>query len=121
MGEKGLRPRWSWTEGGQRAGQAGEELGFGMTGREGQTHAAGGLDHAGGDLDQAQPQGRELGFRQMRCGLGWRRARSASTNRRRCAGPAAPGWPWRTRHDVRSEASWVLCSLIKFSAWPRAQ
>jgi hypothetical protein len=31
---------------------------------------------------------------------------------------------WLARADrqlVRSEASWPLCSLIRFSAWPRAQ
>ena len=27
----------------------------------------------------------------------------------------------RRAATVRSEASWVLCSLIRFSAWPRAQ
>jgi hypothetical protein len=25
------------------------------------------------------------------------------------------------RQLVRSEASWALCNLIRFSAWPRAQ
>ena len=24
-------------------------------------------------------------------------------------------------HEVRSEASWALCNLIKFSIWPRLQ
>ena len=58
-------PRLSGAERGERAGQTGEEFGLGMTGREGQVHAASGFDDACGDLDQPQPQRCELGLRQV--------------------------------------------------------
>ena len=54
-------PHPSGAERGERARQAGEEFGLGMTGREGQTDAAGGFYDTGGDLEEPQPQGRELG------------------------------------------------------------
>ena len=49
----------------ERSGQTAEQIGFGTSGGEGEAHAAGSLDDAGGDLDQAQAQCRELGPRQV--------------------------------------------------------
>jgi len=49
----------------ERSGETPEQLGFGTSGGEGETHPAGCLDDAGGDLDQAQAQCRELGPRQV--------------------------------------------------------
>ena len=68
-GRGGRTPRLSWAEWSKGAGQACEEFGLGMTGCEGQTDAAGGFDHASGDLDQPQAQRRELGLGQI-AGLG---------------------------------------------------
>ena len=45
----------------QRAGQAADEVGFGTCGGEGETDARCGLDDAGSDFQEAQPQRRELG------------------------------------------------------------
>ena len=39
-------PHWSWAKWYKGAGHSGEEIGLGMTGREGQTHAAGGFNDA---------------------------------------------------------------------------
>ncbi len=49
----------------ERSGQTAEQVGFGTSGGEGETHPAGCLDEAGGDLDQAQTQSGELGPRQV--------------------------------------------------------
>ena len=49
----------------ERSGEPPEQVGFGTSGGEGETHPAGCLDDAGGDLDQAQTQCRELGPRQV--------------------------------------------------------
>jgi hypothetical protein len=89
-------------------------------GTEGETDAACGLDNAGGDFQQAKPQRRELRGGQF---PGFGNGITYSEHQ-------PIGAVWRTRRTwlasaerqlVRSEASWVLCSLIRFSAWPRAQ
>ena len=49
----------------ERSGEPPEQVGFGTSGGEGETHPAGCLDDAGGDLDQAQTQSGELGPRQV--------------------------------------------------------
>ena len=41
--------------------EAWDEVGLGTGGREGDAHAMPGLDDPGGDLEQPQAQGRELG------------------------------------------------------------
>ena len=61
LGERGHAPRRSRTERKQRAGQAAEEIGFRTCRGEGETHAARGLDDAGGDFQETKPQRRELG------------------------------------------------------------
>ena len=40
----------------ERSGQTAEQVGFGTSGGESETHPAGCLDDTGGDLDQAQTQ-----------------------------------------------------------------
>ena len=54
-------PRRSGSERGEGSGQAAEEVGLRAAGGESETDAACGFDDAGGDLDQPQSQGRELG------------------------------------------------------------
>lgn len=49
----------------QRRRQGAEEIGLGVSGGEGEAHAARGLDHASGDFQQPQAQRGELGFRQI--------------------------------------------------------
>src|ERR1700677_1611372 len=60
-GRRGFLPRRSGSERGEGSGQAAEEVGLRAAGGESETDAARGFDDAGGDLDQPQAQGRELG------------------------------------------------------------
>ncbi len=69
----GLTPRRSLAGWHERSSDGIEEIGFGTGCGEGETHAAGGLNDAGGETWLARAE----------------------------------------RQDVRSEASWVLCSLIR--------
>ena len=102
------------------AGQAGEERGLGMAGGEGQTDGSGGLDDARGDLDEAQAQRGELGLCEV---AGFRDGVAYGQHQ-----PIGAGVQDETnllamaeRHEVRSDASCALCSLMRFSIWPRAQ
>ena len=99
----------------ERAGQTAEQIGFGTSGGEGEAHAAGGLDDAGGDLDQPQSQCRELGPRQGAC-----RGDSVADGEHQPIGGGVQDEAHLVgvgeRHDVRSKASCDLCSLIRFSA-----
>jgi hypothetical protein len=54
-------PRRSRAGGLETAREAGEQRRLGMRGGKGEAHPACGFDDAGGDLDQAYPQGGELG------------------------------------------------------------
>ena len=79
-----------------------------------------GFDHARGDLDQPHAEGSELGAPQ-RCGL---RQRLAQAPHQPVGGGVEEEPIWLAlaeRHEVRSLFNWVLWSLIRFSAWPRAQ
>ena len=58
-------PRRSRSARHERGGQAGEELGLGTGGGEGQADAARHFDHASGDLEQLEAQCRELGLGQV--------------------------------------------------------
>lgn len=58
----GLTPRGSWHAGPDRACQVAEEDGVGAGAGEGDAHPAGGLCDAGGDLEQPEPDGVELGL-----------------------------------------------------------
>ena len=104
----------------QRAHQTAEQFGLRASGREGDADPAGGLDDAGGDFEKPEPYRLELRGRQIA------RLRDGVADRE--DEPIAAVWKTRRtwlasaeRQLVRSEASWVLCSLIRFSACPRAQ
>ena len=58
----GLTPRGSWHAGPDRACQVAEEDGVRAGGGEGDTHPAGGFGDAGGDLQEPEPDGGELGL-----------------------------------------------------------
>ena len=58
---RGRLPRASWPGELQAARDAPEQLGFGAGRGEGDADPRSGLDDAPGDLEQAQPQRRELG------------------------------------------------------------
>ena len=58
-------PCWSGAERGERAGQSPEQIGFRATSSEGEAHATCRLDDSGRDLDQPEPQCRELRLRQI--------------------------------------------------------
>lgn len=62
---KGRMPRRLRAERGEGAGQAGEQIGLGMTGGEGQSHAASRFDDARRDFQEPQPQRRKLRLRQI--------------------------------------------------------
>src|SRR5829696_1515695 len=94
---RGLKPRGSGRGRPDRPRQVAEEDGVGAGAGEGDADPAGGLGDAGGDLQEPEPDRREFG-------------------------PGESIWlAVAARQLVRSEASWALCSLIRFSAWPRAQ
>ena len=62
-------PRGLWSGGLQHDGDPAEEIGFGACGCEGQTDARGGLDDAGAELEESEPQGGEFGVAEvMGCG-----------------------------------------------------
>ena len=91
---------------------------FGAGGGEGETDAGCGLDDAGADLQQPQAQRGELGFGErigLRDGVAERQDQPVGGGMQ--DEPDLIG----ERRLVRSEASWLLCILIRFSAWPRAQ
>ena len=86
MAERGLMPRCSRSGRREHARQAAEQVGFRASGGESETHAAGGFDDAGGDLDEAQPQSCELGLRQVaRLGNGVADGRASANRRAVCS------------------------------------
>src|SRR5260221_13618881 len=120
MGSAGATaPRGSWPRGGKAAGEQSEDRGVGAGRRQPDADARGALDDAGGELDQAKPQRREFGgfpARALGCGGAQGGEQPVGGGRENepeliGAGAAARG----------AEGSWGLCSLMKFSAWARAQ
>jgi hypothetical protein len=112
-------PRWLRTERQQRAGQAAEEVGFGIGCGERKANAAGGFDYTGVDFQEAKTQRHGLGSGQL-AGLGNGLAHSKHQPISGGVENETTGLASAERQLVRSEASCVLCSLIRFSAWPRA-
>ena len=87
-------------------------------GGEGDAHAAGGLDDPAGDLEQVQPERGELGGGQL--------VRPGDAVAQGQQQPVGGGVQDKAdlvgeRQEVRSEASWALCSFTRFSACPLAQ
>lgn len=64
-GSAGLLPRRSWSSGLEIAGERQQQAGLGTGGGEGQADARDGLDDAGAELEEPEPQRRELGFAEM--------------------------------------------------------
>src|SRR5271163_2210782 len=62
-------PRGSGSSRHQRVSEAAEQVSLRTSCRKGETDAAGGLDDAGGDFQQPEPDGGELG----RCQIAWLR------------------------------------------------
>ena len=103
----------------QGVGEAAEQIGLGTSCREGETDAAGRLDDTGCDFEKPEPDSGELGRGQiarLRDGVahGGDKPIGGSVEDEADLARAA-------RQLVRSEASWDLCSSIRFSACPRAQ
>ena len=120
MGRPGLQPRGSWPLRDQCVGEAAEQIGLRTSCREGETDAAGCLGDTGCDFEKPEPDSGELGRGQI--------ARLWDGVAHGKDEPIGGGVEdeadlvgERERQLVRSEASWDLCSLIRFSACPRAQ
>jgi hypothetical protein len=83
-------------------------------------NAAGGLEDPGGYFQEPKTQRRELGSGQfLDFGNGVAHGQHQPISGRMEHETDLVGE--RRRQLVRSEANCVLCSLIRFSAWPRAQ
>lgn len=117
-GSTGLLPRRSWSSGLQITGEL-AKAGFGTGCGEGEADARVGFDDAGAELEEPEPQRGELSFAEMMgCGTASRRV---SISQYAAACRTRRTWlAVGERQLVRSEASWLLCILIRFSAWPRA-
>jgi hypothetical protein len=126
--------RWGWGRSGSRGSlphrsrrrgrheahcESGKDTALRTAGRQVDTDAGGVLDDAGTDLDQAQAQRGELAARERARA---RQPRSQAVHEpvgRRVQDEAhLVGWAVAGR-AVRGELA--LCSLIRFSAWPRPQ
>jgi len=119
LGERGRTPCRSRTEREQRTGHAAEEVGFWTCRGEDEAHAACGFDDTGGDFQEPKTQRRELGSGQFP-GFGNGVAHGENQPISKVVQNEADLIGGAERQLVRSEASCVLCSLIRFSPWPRA-
>jgi hypothetical protein len=120
VGRPGLTPHGSWPLRDQGVGEAAEQIGLGTSCREGETNAAGRLGDTGGDFEKPEPDRCELGRGQitrLRDGVAHSEDEPIGGGVENEADLVGE----RRAAVVRSEASWDLCSLIRFSACPRAQ
>ena len=115
---RGLTRRGSGRGRPDRGRQVAEEDGVRAGAGEGDAHPAGGLGDAGGDLQEPEPDRREFGLGEGMClGNG-----VAHGEDQPMGGGVQESRIWlavAARQLVRSEGAG--CSLIRFSAWPRAQ
>jgi hypothetical protein len=113
-------PRRSRSGGLKRDREAADEPGVWAGSGEGDPDARGGFDDACPELEKAKSDGGELGGGEhVRLGNGVTDGKNE---------PIGGGMQDQAhlvarglRQEVRSEASWVLCNLIRFSACSRAQ
>lgn len=97
-----------------------DRAGLGKGGGEGQADARDDFEDAGAELEEPEPQRGELGVAEM---IGFGTASRRVENQPVCGG-VQDERTWLAigeRQLVRSEASWLLCILIRFSAWSRAR
>ena len=117
---RGTLPRGSRRQRGGPSGEAGPARLVRIAGWQGHLDPGDHLGDPGGDLDQGQADGVELGVAPER-GL-WRQTTQ------RVQEPVGSGVDQQANwlavalvQEVRSKARWSLCALIRFSARPRAQ